>query len=107
MVITDTSEDPLGHMRRSTSKSRRSHIAELLSTIGLVIDVIAVLALIVLSHAEAGMARIVGTTDGVFQGLVLRFKTMAKRSQTLLVFNVVCVVGLFVGTALMIVGIWL
>ena len=78
-------------------------MAETFSTVGLIIDVTAVLTLIVLSHAEAGMARVLGTTEGVFQGLVLRVKTMSK---SLLVLNGVCIVSLFIGTSLMILGIW-
>ena len=76
-------------------------MAEILSTVGLLIDVTAVFTLIVLSHAESGMARIVGTDEGVLRGLMLRVKSM-KRHKTLLVSNVVCVIGLFVGTSLMI-----
>ena len=81
-------------------------MAEIFHTVGLVIDVTSVLTLIVLSHAESGMARIVGTDEGVLQGLVLRVKSM-MRHNSLLVLNVVCVVGLFVGTSLMILGIWM
>ena len=81
-------------------------MAEMFSTVGLVIDVTAVLTLILLSHAESGMARIVGTDEGIFRGLVLRVKSMMKHNKTLLVVNVVCVVGLFVGTGLLILGIW-
>ena len=80
---------------------------EIFSTVGLIIDVTAVLALIMLSHAESGMARMIGTTEGVFPGLALRFKTMARDNKTLLLLNVLCVVGLFVGTTLMILGIWM
>ena len=79
-------------------------MAEIFSTVGLVIDVTAVLILIILSHAESGMARIIGTDEGVCQGLVLRVKTMSKG---LLVLNGVCVVCLIVGTTLMILGIWM
>ena len=100
-------DDPPGQNDGATSKSRRYFIAELFSTVGLVIDVTAVLALIILSHAESGMARIIGTTEGICQGLVLRFKVMARRSKTLLVLNIICVAGLFVGTTLMILGIWM
>ena len=81
-------------------------MAEILSTVGLVIDVSAVLTLILLSHAESGMSRIVGTDEGILRGLVLRVKSMAKHNKTLLVLNAVCVVGLFVGTGLLILGIW-
>ena len=79
-------------------------MAEIFSTVGLVIDVTAVLALIILSHAESGMARIVGTDRGILQGLVLRVKSMSKR---LLILNGVCVVCLIGGTTLMVVGIWM
>ena len=82
-------------------------IPEIFSTVGLIIDVTAVLVLIILSHAEAGMARVVGTTEGVWPGLVLRFKTMAKRHKGLFALNLVCVLGLFLGTTLMVLGIWL
>ena len=81
-------------------------MAEIFSTAGLVIDVTAVLTLIILSQAESGMARIIGTDEGVLRGLTLRVKTM-MRHKSLLVLNVVCVVGLFVGTSLMILGIWM
>ena len=81
-------------------------MAEIFSTAGLVIDVTAVLILIILSHAESGMARIVGTDEGVLRGLMLRVKTM-MRHKPLVVLNVVCVVALFVGTSLMILGIWM
>ena len=79
-------------------------MAEMFSTVGLVIDVTAVLALIILSHAESGMPRIVGTNVGILQGLVLRVKSMSKR---LLIPNGVCVVCLIVGTTLMVLGIWM
>ena len=79
-------------------------MAEIFSTVGLVIDVTAVLALIILSHAESGMPRIVGTNGGILQGLVLRVKSMSKR---LLIPNGVCVVCLIVGTTLMVLGIWM
>ncbi len=82
-------------------------MAEVFSTVGLVIDVTAVLTLIILSHAESGMASIVGTDEGVLRGLVLRVKSMMRDDKTLLVLNVVCVVSLFVGTSLMILGIWM
>ena len=81
-------------------------MAQVLSTVGLLIDVSAVLTLILLSHAESGMARIVGTDEGILRGLMLRVKSMAKHNKTLLVLNVVCVAGLFVGTGLLIIGIW-
>ena len=79
-------------------------MAEIFSTAGLVIDVASVLALIILSHVESGMARIVGTDRGILQGLVLRVKSMIKR---LLILNGVCVVCLIGGTTLMVVGIWM
>ena len=81
-------------------------MSEMFSTVGLVMDVTAVLTLILLSHAESGMARIVGTDKGILQGLVLRVQSMIKHNKMLLVWNVVCVVGLFVGTGLLILGIW-
>ena len=75
-------------------------MAEIFSTVGLVFDVTAVLTLtlIILSHAESGMARIVGTNEGILRGLMLRVKSMMKHNKTLLVLNFVCVVGLFVDT---------
>ncbi len=79
-------------------------MAEIFSTVGLVIDVTAVLILIILSNAESGMARIIGTTEGILQGLLLRLKCMRKR---LLMLNGVCVVGLIIGTTLMVIGIWM
>ncbi len=82
-------------------------MAEIFSTVGLVIDVTAVLTLIILSHAELGMGSIAGTDEGILRGLVLRVKSMMGHDRILLVLNVVCVVGLFVGTSLMIVGIWI
>ncbi len=82
-------------------------MAEIFSTVGLIIDVAAVLALIILSHAESGMARVLGTDKGIRDGLVLRVKVMMRDNKTLLVLNIVCVVGLFVGTTLMIIGIWM
>ena len=74
-------------IRRGATKLVRQSMAEIFSTVGLVIDVAAVLALIVLSHAESGMARIIGTNEGVLQGLVLRVKVMMRHSKTLLVLN--------------------
>ena len=82
-------------------------MAEILSTVGLVVDVTAVLFLIFLSHAESGMVRIVGTDTGILQGLILRVKSMWRHSKTLLVLNCVCVIAIFVGTGLMILGIWM
>ena len=82
-------------------------IPEIFSTVGLVTDVTCVLVLILLSHAEAGMAGIVGTPEGVWAGLVLRFKTMAKRHKGLFALNLVCLLGLVVGTTLMVIGIWM
>ena len=81
-------------------------MAEIFSTIGLIIDVTAVLTLILLSHAESGMARIVGTDEGILRGLALRFQSMMKCNKRLFALNVVCVVGLFAGTGLLILGIW-
>lgn len=81
-----------------------SEIAKWFSTVGLVIDVSAVLALIILSHAESGMARIVGTSEGHRQGLILRVRTMRKSA---LILNGICIICLFIGTSLMILGIWM
>lgn len=82
-------------------------MAEVFSTVGLVIDVTAVLTLIILSHAESGMVRVVGTNSGILKGLILRVKSMMRHSKTLLVLNGACIVALFVGTGLMILGIWM
>ena len=68
-------------------------MAEIFSTLGLIIDVTAVLTLILLSHAESGMARIVGTDEGILRGLALRFQSMMKCNKRLFALNVVCVVG--------------
>ena len=104
-VTPDGSSEPQA-ASAAVRASARTTLNRVMSTVGLVIDVTAVLTLILLSHAESGMARIVGTDEGIFRGLVLRVKSMMKHNKTLLVLNVVCVVGLFVGTGLLILGIW-
>ena len=81
-------------------------MSEIFSTVGLVMDVAAVLTLILLSHAESGMARIVGTDKGILQGLALRVRSMRAHNKMLLVLNIACIVALFVGTGLLILGIW-
>ena len=53
------------------------------------------------------MARIIGVSEGICKGLMLRIKMMASRNKILLGLNAVCVIGLFVGTTLMILGIWM
>ena len=82
-------------------------MAEIFSTAGLIIDVTAVLFLILLSHAESGMVRIVGTDEGILAGLILRIKSMWRHSKMLLALNSACVIALFVGTGMMVVGIWM
>ena len=81
-------------------------MAEIFSTVGLVIDVIAVLTLIILSHAESGMPPTLGV-KGILPGLKLRAKTMWLGRKNLLFLNALCVIGLFIGTTLMILGIWM
>ena len=83
-------------------------MAEILQTVGLVIDVAAVLMLVFLSYAEGGMpVTVKEPTKGILIPLVGWFKDMARRNRKLLVLNVLCVVGLFIGTGLMIAGIWM
>ena len=44
-------------------------------TVGLIIDVKAVLTLVLLSHAESGMSRFAGTDEDILRAFVLRAKS--------------------------------
>ena len=79
----------------------------LLSTIGLVTDVAAVLILITLSHIEAGMPfRVVGF-ESPWGSFKTRMRLMWKDHPWMFWINIACVLALFVGTGLMVSGIWM
>ena len=81
-------------------------MSEVLSTAGLLIDVGAVLGLIVLAHAESGGPATMGPKKDLPKALRLKWDTMWCH-KALLYWSAARLVGLVVGTGLMVAGIWL
>ena len=84
-----------------------SPMAEIFSTVGLVTDVTAVLILIMLSHIEAGMPFRWLNPQGPWGSFKTRVLLLWRNHRRMVWANGGCVLALFVGTGLMVAGIWM
>ena len=80
---------------------------EVFSTVGLVADVTAVLILITLSHVEAGMPFRFLDRQNPWESFKSRVRFMRRDYPWMFWVNSACVLALFVGTGLMVAGIWM
>ena len=79
----------------------------ILSTVGLVTDVTAVLILITLSHVEAGMPIRLVNRQSPWESFKTRVRFLWRDHPWMFWVNTACVLALFVGTGLMVTGIWM
>ena len=80
---------------------------EVFSTVGLVADVTAVLILITLSHVEGGMPIRLLNHQTPWGSFKTRVQLLRRDYPWMFWANSACVLALFVGTGLMVAGIWM